>query len=177
MATIKTSDADAKLFAPTDPYFYTVDNRPLRELITNDQAVNAQVEDIVESDCELIQVVMETPTAPEDFIGGPHCVRDIGEIVRVAVSVGTAGNADAFLVDVKVDNVTIFTTPANKPVLSFDDPDKLAIVSEGSIENGNVPENGVLTIHLEAVQGGTPRWLRVAVWVRKVQSGYDAGDY
>lgn len=124
----------------------------------------------------MVQAVVESPTI-EDFVGGPHCVREISEVIRVAVSVGTPGSGGSFVINVKVDGVTIFTTPANQPSLAHDDSDKVVVVSLASIENPNVPANGILTFHVEGVQAGTPRWLRIAAWVRKIQDDYSASDY
>ena len=44
MAIIKTTDNEVQLFTGVDPYRYDVDNRPLRNLILNDIAINAQLE-------------------------------------------------------------------------------------------------------------------------------------
>jgi hypothetical protein len=44
MATILTSDADVTLFVPGDVYRYDIDNRPLRILIANDEALNTELE-------------------------------------------------------------------------------------------------------------------------------------
>jgi hypothetical protein len=43
MATIKTSDGDVELFGPSDIYRYDIDNRPLRNLIDNDDAINTEL--------------------------------------------------------------------------------------------------------------------------------------
>lgn len=52
MATIKTSDSDVQLFGPSDIYRYDVDNRPLRNLISNDEALNAE---LVADTAEIVQ--------------------------------------------------------------------------------------------------------------------------
>lgn len=44
MAVIKTSDSDVQLFTVDDFYRYETDNRPLRILIANDQAMNTELE-------------------------------------------------------------------------------------------------------------------------------------
>lgn len=43
MAVLKTTDLEVQLFTGTDPYRYDVDNRPLRNLISNDIALNAEL--------------------------------------------------------------------------------------------------------------------------------------
>jgi len=47
MANIKTTDIEVALFTGTDPYRYDVDNRPLRNLILNDIAINTELETLV----------------------------------------------------------------------------------------------------------------------------------
>ena len=46
MATIKTTDAEVQLFTTSDLYRYDVDNRPLRNLIANDIALNNELEGV-----------------------------------------------------------------------------------------------------------------------------------
>lgn len=46
MATIKFSDVDVELFGPSDVYRFDIDNRPLRNLIANDVAMNAELEEV-----------------------------------------------------------------------------------------------------------------------------------
>lgn len=173
MATIKTSDADLKYFVPSDPYFYTTDNRPLRELQTNIAAINSQVEDVVESDCEEITWIVESPSV-EEFSGGIHSLRNIGTPVRAVVSMGIPGSSGSVEIDIKKNGTSIFATPGDRPVLAFNDADKMVESVNPNIAAVAAAAGDRFNINVISTHAGSPRWLRVSLWVRKSQSSYTA---
>lgn len=166
MATNKTTDEDLQLFTAEDPYFFTVDNRPLRRIQENVVAVNTQLDAIAGGDCEIFQFIFENPSV-ENIAGGIVPSREGGKVVRVSLSVGTAGSSGNFETDVKVNGTTIYTTSANRPVLAFNDSDKVTISTAPNIEAPNVPADGRISVDTLQIQAGSPRWFRVTVWVRK----------
>lgn len=172
MATIHTTDEQLQLFTGDDPYFYTTDNRPLRKLQANIVAMNDQLEDIVESDCELASFVVEVPTG-EAGVGGVYVVREAGEIIRVVLSRGTQGSADSDLVDVNVNGTTIFTNQGNRPTLPWNEAVPVNERLTAEIQQPDVVAGDRLTVDFDTIQTGG-RWARVDVWIRKAQAPYTA---
>jgi hypothetical protein len=83
VATIKTSDADVQLFLGTDPYRADVDNRPLRNLISNDIEINN----------ELVAVKTEVENARTDDSTGVPVIYSSLDARLEAMSTGNSGNA------------------------------------------------------------------------------------
>lgn len=170
MALINTTPEEVQLFTADDPYFFTVDNRPLLKLIENDININEQLMQVAEGDCEVIQFIFETPSV-ENSAGGIFPSFEGGSIVRVALSVGTPGSSGSFEVDVKINGTTIYTSSANRPVLAYNDSDKTTLSVAPNIEVTAVPPEGRITTDIIQIQSGTPRWFRVTVWIRKPHTG------
>lgn len=177
MSLIKRDYVDAKLFAATDVYYFEIDNRPLWEMLKNEAACADELEDILDSYEEVFTAIVESPSI-ETAVGGRFQCLLGGTVSRVVVSHGAPAAADSYVVDVNINGTTCFTTQGNRPSLAFDDGDGVTAVVEGVIENKTVPANGILTVDIDAVQtGGSPRWLRVDVFIRKNITRRDADDY
>lgn len=83
MALIKTTDSEVQLFVGTDPYRYDVDNRPLRNLIANDIAMNT----------ELVATTSEVVTARTDSSTGATITYSTLDARLEAMGISNAGNA------------------------------------------------------------------------------------
>jgi hypothetical protein len=174
MAILKELDTELKLFEGTDPYHFATDNRPLRELQTNILALNDQVEDIEESDCEVATFIFESPSV--EAFGGRYIVREnAGEIVRVVLSLSTAGTSGNLTADVDIEGTTVFTTPANRPSFAYDAGTQWTERTGGQLENKGVLAGDEITVEIIEAPGGTPRWARLDVYIRKQQDRDDGG--
>ena len=176
MALIKTSDVDVKLFVATDVYFFSVDNRPLREILKNVFALNDQLEDLLTEYRERTSFIAENPSV-ETGVGGPYVSETGGTIVRVWVGTSVAGSGGNFVVDFKVDGSSIYGNPANRPVLAFDDSDKIVVSLPPNISAGAVPPGGKVTVDIIEKQTGTPRWFRAGVEIDPGIPDYSAFSY
>lgn len=176
MVTINQNWVTAKFFVATDVYFYTTDNRPLAELLKNEAAIADTLNDVLASNEEIATFIIESPSV-ETKVGGIFRSETGGIIDRVTVSAGLAGASDSFLVDVNIDNVTCFTNQANRPALAFDDVDGEATVTGAPIQVSAVPAGGLVSVDIDAIQTGSPRWLRIDVFIRKTITEREADDY
>jgi len=109
LGPIKTTDEEVQLFQPSDPYYYEVDNRPLRNLISNDQVIYEG----------LTQVVNELNAAKGDYDTLATRLDDIQAQINAAAGPAylIGSNSEPFTFDstnnvlkVKVDNDTDWQT-------------------------------------------------------------------
>lgn len=176
MATINKNYVSAKMFAPTDAYYYTVDNRPIWEVLKDISAVNDEVEDLILKSEEIVSWDQETPLV-ETGIGGPYLARYGGVIVDVFLGMKTGGSSSDHVVDVNINGVTVFTTQANRPVLAFDNSLKIVRVTGVNLQNKVLAVNDLITVDVDQIQAGSPRWLKVFVVIKRTQEVRDADDY
>lgn len=176
MVTINQNWVTAKFFVATDVYFYTTDNRPLAELLKNEAAIADTLNEVLDSNEEIATFIIESPSV-ETSVGGFFRSKIGGTIDRITVSAGLAGASGSFLVDVNINGVTCFTNQANRPSLAFDDANSEATVTGAPIEVDNVPALGLISVDIDAIQTGTPRWLRIDVFIKKTITVREADDY
>jgi hypothetical protein len=172
VATIPRTYVDGQLFAPTDAYFWAVDNRPLWVLMRAMCAVDDEVLDILTYNEEVITFNIGTVAVEGAGFGGIYQSLLGGTITRVNFSQGAQGSSGNTIVNAYINGVTMFTTSSNRPSLAFNASP--AIVQQTVIENATVPANGNITWSVDAVQAGAPLQGRLDIFLRR---GITARNY
>lgn len=175
MATIPRDYPSIQLFAPSDPYYWSIDNRPLWVMMRAMSALDDEVLDILDSHEECATFFIETPAT--GAIGGLFRSELGGTIARVTLSNTTAGASSDTIADVNINGTTAFTTQSNRPTLAFDDADRVVTVQEASIENKTVPAGGLISVDLDQLQTGSPLKVRVDVFIRRDITARSYMDY
>lgn len=181
MITINKNLTTAKLFIGTDKYYHTVDNRPLWEILKNIAAIADTVNEIAAISWDVFSVTIESPSV-ETNVGGRYKFLlnldgSSGLVYAVSLSNGTAGSSGSTVVDVNINGTTCFTEQANRPVLAFNDADGVVVVENAQIENDVLEVGDVVTVDIDTLQAGTPRFVRVDVYVLKIVKSRPADDY
>lgn len=172
MSTLYTTDGQLELFVPSDEYHFTVDNRPLRKMLQNSQTINEQLEDVVASDFEVATFVVETPAA-DTTVGGIYVAQEDGVLTKVVVSQGTGGSSGDHTVDVNINGTSALSS--FQIDLPWDDAD--GVVVSTTFDVTAISAGDRISIDLDAIQSGSPKWVRVDVYILKAQGGYSASDF
>lgn len=163
MPDIFDDENELQLFTDNDVYFYAVDNRPLRFLAGNDIAIAAELTEVKEKLRTIATFTAESPVA-EDYVGGMFVAEYDGQITHVGVTVGVAGSGDDFLVDVKINGVSIYSDSGDRPLLAHDAPTR-SVTSDidSGIDTGTFAAGDRVSVEFVTIQAGTPRHARVDV--------------
>ena len=178
MPTLKIADEDVKLFGASDVYFHTVDNRPLRELITNDRATATELDDVRLKFRECATWNIESPVQ-ENLAGGFYVPQWGGIPARVVLSCGQPGTSGQFEIDIKVGPgsfTSIFASPAERPVLAFDAANSVIISLPPNILDDEVAPDS--HIRLDIIQAQVDaRWMRVDLFLATELVASSASDF